>query len=210
MSMKEKGQSSPGKYLRSLFPIINWMPKYERGWLRADLMAGLAVWAMTVPQVLAYANIAGVPPVYGLYTVPLAMAAYAIFGTSRTLSVGPESAIAIISAVTVSGIVMQGSSEYLALTSLLTLIVGVVFLILGLLRMGWVAKFLSQPVLQGFVQGIALIVIISQVPSLLGTGSAFSGMVGEPVFVKIVVALTDPITHSSSHKGNPLLYALKG
>jgi high affinity sulfate transporter 1 len=141
-------------------------------------MAGLAVWAMTVPQVLAYANIAGVPPVYGLYTVPLAMAAYAIFGTSRTLSVGPESAIAIISAVTVSGIIVQGSNEYLALTSLLALIVGVVFLILGLLRMGWVAKFLSQPVLQGFVQGIALIVIISQVPSILGTGSVFSGMVG--------------------------------
>ncbi len=179
MSRQKKVQSSPGKFLRSLLPIINWMPKYERSWLRADLMAGLAVWAMTVPQVLAYARIAGVPPVYGLYTVPLAMAAYAIFGTSRTLSVGPESAIAIISAVTVSGIVMQGSSEYLALTSLLTLIVGVLFLILGLLRMGWVAKFLSQPVLQGFVQGIALIVIISQVPSILGTGSAFSGMVGE-------------------------------
>ncbi len=99
MSAKDNGQSTPGAYLRSILPILTWLPKYERAWLGADIMAGLAVWAMTVPQALAYAGIAGVPPVYGLYAVPLAMAAYAIFGTSRTLSVGPESAIAIISVV---------------------------------------------------------------------------------------------------------------
>jgi high affinity sulfate transporter 1 len=166
-------------FLRSFLPIITWLPRYERSWLRADVMAGLAVWAMMVPQALAYAGIAGVPPIYGLYAVPLAMAAYAFFGTSRTLSVGPESAIAIISAVTVGGIVAQDAAEFLALTSLLALVVGALFLVFGLLRLGWAANFLSQPVLQGFTQGIALIVIIGQVPVLLGTKAAVGGMVGE-------------------------------
>ncbi|MCK4839420.1 MAG: sodium-independent anion transporter, partial [Desulfobulbaceae bacterium] len=132
-------------------------------------MAGLAVWAMMVPQALAYAGIAGVPPIYGLYAVPLAMIAYAVFGTSRTLSVGPESAIAIISAVTVGALAVGNPNEFIALTSLLALIVGVLFLIFGLLRLGWAANFLSQPVLQGFTQGIALIVIIGQIPKLFGT-----------------------------------------
>ncbi len=142
-------------------------------------MAGLAVWAMTVPQALAYAGIAGVPPIYGLYAVPLAMVAYALFGTSRTLSVGPESAIAIISAVTVGTLVVGDPSEFIALTSLLALLVGALFLLFGLLRLGWVANFLAKPVLQGFTQGIALTVIISQIPLLFGTENATAGMLGE-------------------------------
>jgi MFS superfamily sulfate permease-like transporter len=167
-------------FLYSLLPITTWLPRYERSWLRTDVMAGLAVWAMMVPQALAYAGIAGVPPIYGLYCVPLAMMAYAFFGTSRTLSVGPESAIAIISAVTVGGIVSQDPVEFLALTSLLALVVGGLFLVFGLLRLGWAANFLSQPVLQGFTQGIALIVIIGQIPTLLGTGNAGRNRAGEP------------------------------
>ena len=172
MTTPEKNRSSSGEFFRSLLPIITWLPSYELTWLKPDLMAGLAVWAMTVPQALAYAGIAGVPPVYGLYTVPLAMVAYAFFGTSRTLSVGPESAIAIISAVSVGALAMGTPSEFLALTGLLTLIVGVLFLIFGLLRLGWAASFLSQPVLKGFTQGIALIVIIGQIPKLFGTEAA--------------------------------------
>ena len=165
------------EFFCSLIPIITWLPNYERAWLRTDIMAGLAVWAMTVPQALAYAGIAGVPPVYGLYTVPLAMVAYAVFGTSRTLSVGPESAIAIISAVTVGGLVAQDPNEFLVLTSMLTLVVGVLFLLFGFLRLGWVANFLSQPVLQGFTQGIALIVIIGQLPKLFGTEATVGKLV---------------------------------
>jgi len=172
MTTSEKNRSGSGGFFRSLLPIITWLPSYELTWLKPDLMAGLAVWAMTVPQALAYAGIAGVPPVYGLYTVPLAMVAYAFFGTSRTLSVGPESAIAIISAVSVGTLAMGKPSELLALTALLTLIVGVLFLIFGLLRLGWAASFLSQPILKGFTQGIALIVIIGQIPKLFGTEAA--------------------------------------
>ena len=165
--------------LHSLVPILTWLPRYERAWLWHDVMAGLAVWAMMVPQALAYAGIAGVPPIYGLYAVPLAMLAYAVFGTSRTLSVGPESAIAIISAVTVGALALGDPAEFLALTSLLTLVVGVLFLVFGLLRLGWAANFLSRPVLQGFTQGIALIVIIGQLPTLLGTGEAVAGITAE-------------------------------
>jgi SulP family sulfate permease len=178
MSAREKSGYSRSEFLSSLLPIITWLPRYERAWLRADVMAGLAVWAMTVPQALAYAGIAGVPPVYGLYAVPLAMIAYAIFGTSRTLCVGPESAIAIISSVTVGALVVGTPNEFIALTSLLTLIVGVLFLVFGLLRLGWAANFLSQPVLQGFTQGIALIVIIGQIPKLFGTGTLVAQLSG--------------------------------
>jgi high affinity sulfate transporter 1 len=160
-------------------PIFEWLPRYQRGWLRTDIMAGLAVWAMTVPQALAYAGIAGVPPVYALYAVPLAMAAYAIFGTSRTMCVGPESAIALISAASVGALAAGDPAEFLALTSLLALLAGVLFLLFGLLRLGWVANFLAQPVLQGFIQGIALTVIISQASILFGTEARAARVVGE-------------------------------
>ncbi len=175
----EKQHSSFAGTIRGMLPITSWLPRYERRWLRADIMAGLAVWAMMVPQALAYAGIAGVPPVYGLYAVPLAMLAYAVFGTSRTLSVGPESAIAIISAVTVGGLVANDLGEFLALTALLALVVGVAFLLFGLLKLGWAASFLSKPVLQGFTQGIALTVVMSQVPAILGTQSEFGSRMAE-------------------------------
>jgi high affinity sulfate transporter 1 len=134
---------------------------------------------MTVPQALAYAGIAGVPPVYALYAVPLAMAAYAILGTSRTMCVGPESAIALISAASVGALAAGDPAEFLALTSLLALLAGVLFLLFGLLRLGWVANFLAQPVLQGFIQGIALTVIISQASTLFGTEARAARVVGE-------------------------------
>ncbi len=148
MNTTSKNQPGHNNLVNKLIPITSWLPSYQKKWLRVDIMAGLAVWAMTVPQVMAYAGIAGVPPVYGLYTVPLAMILYAVFGSSRTLSVGPESAIAIISAVTVSALVTDNLSEFLVLTSMLTLLVGVLYLLFGLLRLGWLANFLSKPVLQ--------------------------------------------------------------
>lgn len=166
------------KSLQSYVPILDWLPSYQRSWLRTDLMAGLAVWAMTVPQALAYAGIANVPAIYALYSVPLAMIAYAVFGTSRTLSVGPESAIAIISAVTVGALVVGKPDEFLLLSVMLTLIVAILYLLFGLLKLGWMASFLSQPVLSGFTQGIALTVIIGQASQLFGTEDAVSSAVG--------------------------------
>ncbi len=131
MASVEAGNLATGpkrNLLQRFVPITVWAPAYQRGWLGTDLIAGLAVWAMTVPQVLAYAGVAGVPAVYALRTVPLAMIAYAVFGTSRTLSVGPDSALAMLSAATVGGLAAQGTEEYLALTAVLALMAGVLFL----------------------------------------------------------------------------------
>jgi MFS superfamily sulfate permease-like transporter len=145
-----------------------WLPRYKSSWLRGDLIAGVAIWAVTVPQALAYAGIAGVPAVYGLYAVPLAMIGYAIFGTSRTLSVGPDSATAALSAAAIGSLVAQGSDDYIALTAALALMVGSFFLIAGLLRLGWVANFMANPVMAGFIQGLALVVMVGQLPKLFG------------------------------------------
>ena len=190
-------------------PILVWLPRYDRTWLRPDLIAGLAIWAVTVPQSLAYAGIAGVPAVYGLYTVPLAMVGYAIFGTSRTLSVGPDSATVVLSAVTVGALVAQGSDDYIALSATLALLVGVLFVIFGLLRLGWVANFLSHPVMKGFIQGLALIVIVGQLPKLFGIEGG-DGNFFEQLWVIITsLAESNLATVAVGFASLALLYALK-
>ena len=94
------------KLLHRYLPILRWLPKYKPSWLRYDLISGLTIWAVLVPQAMAYAGIAGVPPIMGLYTIPLPLFFYAIFGTSRTLVVGPDSATALISASAVGTVVL--------------------------------------------------------------------------------------------------------
>jgi high affinity sulfate transporter 1 len=168
MATESLSTKAKPNFLHQYVPITAWLPAYQRGWLRADLIAGLAVWAMTIPQALAYAGIAGVPAQYALYTVPLAMIAYAIFGTSRTLSMGPESALAIMSAATVAAIATQGSEEYLTLTIALAFVIGILFIIFGLFRMGWVANFMANPVLKGLLAGIALVVIAGESAKIFG------------------------------------------
>ena len=154
--------------LKRYLPILQWLPQYRRGWLRPDLIAGLTVWMVMVPEAMAYAGIANVPPLMGLYTVPLPLFAYAILGSSRLMVVGPDSATALISASVVGGLAAAGSAQFMALTSALAIAVGVFFLVFGLLKMGWIASFISQPVMTGFLEGIVLVTIIGQVPALLG------------------------------------------
>ena len=150
-------------------PILEWLPKYKLAWLRPDIIAGLTVWAVLVPEAMAYAGIAGVHPVIGLYTVPIPLIAYAVFGTSRTMIIGPDSATALISGVTIGAVVAKhGSAPFEALTAALAVMVGVFFLLFGLLRMGWVANFISTPVMKGFIQGLVWVTIIGQVPKLFG------------------------------------------
>lgn len=121
-----------------------------------------------VPEAMAYAGIAGVPPLIGLYTVPIPLFLYALLGTSRTMVIGPDSATALISSVTVGAVAASGSQEYLIFTSAIALIVGILFLALGLLKMGWVANFIPAPVMKGFIQGLVWVTIIGQVPKLFG------------------------------------------
>ena len=155
------------------FPILQWLPNYQLSWLRADILAGITVWAVMVPEAMAYSGIAGVPPLIGLYTVPIPLIVYALLGTSRTMVIGPDSATALISAGTVGAVIASSSgasqvAEYVALSSALALLVGIVFLVLGLTRMGWVANFIPTPVMKGFIQGLVWVTIIGQVPKLFG------------------------------------------
>jgi high affinity sulfate transporter 1 len=148
-----------------LFPSL---ANYDRSWLRRDVVAGLTVWAVLVPEALAYATIAGVSPVVGLYAAPAALVFYAAFGSSRHLVVGPMAATAALSAATVADLSPAGANEFAALTATLAITVGVLALVAGIARLGFLASFISEPVLKGFIIGLALTIIIGQVPKLLG------------------------------------------
>jgi high affinity sulfate transporter 1 len=149
-------------------PILGWLPAYRRDWLLPDVLAGLAVWAVMVPEGMAYAGIVGVPPIMGLYTIVPPLIAYTLLGTSRLLVVGPDTATGLISALTVGAIAAQGTAEFNTLTSTLAILIGAFFLLFGVLRMGWVAAFIPTPVMRGFIEGLVCVTIIGQVPHLLG------------------------------------------
>ena len=155
-----------------LLPILAWIPGYRRDWLLPDLLAGLALWAVMVPEGMAYAGIVGVPPIMGLYTIVPALLAYALLGSSRQLVVGPDTATGLISAVTVGAIATQGTAEFNSLTSTLAVLIGLFFLSFGVMRMGWVASFIPTPVMRGFIEGLVYVTIIGQVPHLLGISGA--------------------------------------
>ena len=158
----------PASIAQRLFPVFRWLPTYRREWLLPDALAGLAVWAVMVPESMAYAGIVGVPPIMGLYTIVPPLIAYALLGTSRLLVVGPDTATGLISALTVGGIAVQGTAEFNALTSTLAILIGAFFLLFGALRMGWVAAFIPTPVMRGFIEGLVCVTIIGQMPHLLG------------------------------------------
>jgi high affinity sulfate transporter 1 len=148
-----------------LFPSLR---GYPAKWLRGDLVAGLTVWAVLVPEALAYATIAGVSPVVGLYAAPGAMVLYGAFGSSRQLVTGPMAATAALSAAVVGDLAASGSDAFVQLTITLALVVGVAALVAGLLRLGFLASFISEPVLKGFIIGLALTIIAGQLPKLFG------------------------------------------
>lgn len=161
-------QKNSQNLFQKYIPILEWLPRYQLAWLKTDFIAGLTIWAVMVPEALAYAGIAGVPPLFGLYTVPIPLFMYAVLGTSRTMVIGPDSATALISSVTIGAIAVSGSDQYILFTSALAFIVGILFLLLGLLKMGWVANFIPTPVMKGFIQGLVWVTIIGQVPKLFG------------------------------------------
>ena len=158
----------PASVAQRLFPILRWLPAYRREWLLPDALAGLAVWAVMVPESMAYAGIVGVPPIMGLYTIVPPLIAYALLGTSRLLVVGPDTATGLISALAVGAIAIQGTAEFNTLTSTIAILIGAFFLLFGILRMGWVAAFIPTPVMRGFIEGLVCVTIIGQVPHLLG------------------------------------------
>jgi len=141
---------------------------YKASWLRPDLIAGLTVWAVLIPESLAYATIAGVPPVVGLYAAVPALVFYAAFGSSRHLVVSPMSATAALSVSIVAGFAKSGTDNFVHLTAALAIVTGVLGLLAGLARLGFLASFISGPVFKGFIVGLALTIIVGQLPALFG------------------------------------------
>lgn len=182
------GDQDPGTVLAQVagaltaryVPITRWLPAYPRDWLRPDLTAGLTSWGVMVPVALAYASLAGVPPEVGLVTAFTALAAYAVFGTSRHLKVTVSSTMAVMSAAVIVDLARGDAATYVALTAALALTVGVILVVAGFARLGFVSDFLSKPVVTGFIFGLAITVLVGQLPKVLGVPGV-SGTLPEQV-----------------------------
>jgi len=168
--------------LKRYLPILFWLPRYKAEWLRFDVIAALSVWALLVPQGIAYSSIAGVPAQFGLYAALGSLLGYALFGTSGQVITGPSAAIAAVSASVIALWATAGSPQWAAYTATLAVFAGLVYLLLGVLRMGWVSHFLSGAVLGGFVFGFGIGLIVDQTPKILGVpkaeGSYYQVLVG--------------------------------
>lgn len=149
-------------------PILEWLPKYTKEQFRGDLPAGLTAGVLLIPQSIAFAMIAGVPPIYGLYASTVPMILYAIFGTCRQLSVGPVSIVSLLTFAGVSALATPNTWDYVQLTITLSLLVGLIQVLVGLLRLGFLVNFLSHPVTTGFTSASAVIIAAGQFKHLLG------------------------------------------
>ena len=161
--------------IRRFIPILSWLPRYDRSWLTVDIIAGLTLWGLVVPEGMAYAGIAGLPPQAGLYTLLAALLVYALLGTSRHLVVQATSATAALLASAVAAALVATAAAnasdpdtYQAYASAFVLVTGLVFLAAGLARLGFITQFLSKPVMDGFVTGLAIFVAVGQLNKLFG------------------------------------------
>jgi sulfate permease, SulP family len=170
VSLRTAGQDREHRGLARALPLVGWLPGYDRQWLRGDLAAGVAVTALVVPKNLGYADIAGVPLQNGLYAAAAGGIIYALFCTSRHISTGPSSSLAAVAggAVAVTSLAGEQAAELVAAIALAT---GLLFLLLALLRMGWIASFLSKAVVTGFLAGAAIDVVVGELPKLTGTSA---------------------------------------
>ena len=154
--------------LAKYLPILDWGRTYNRGTLTNDLVAAVIVTIMLIPQSLAYALLAGLPPEMGLYASMLPIILYAVFGTSRALAVGPVAVVSLLTVAAVSKIAVPGTSEYIAAAITLAFLSGLILLALGLFRLGFLANFLSHPVIAGFITATGIIIAASQLKNILG------------------------------------------
>ena len=162
------------KPMRSLLPA--WLSNYRRDWLAGDITAGLIVTVMLIPQSLAYAMLAGLPPEIGLYASILPLFAYAVIGSSMTLAVGPVAVISLMTASALAPLAAPGSADYVSLSILLSLLSGGMLLAAGFMRLGFLAWFLSHPVISGFISGSAVLIAIGQLKHLLGIQFSSTGV----------------------------------
>jgi len=154
--------------LKKILPILDWLPNYKKAWLKGDLSAGLTVGIMLIPQGIAYAMIAGLPPIYGLYTAMIPQIVYAFFGTSRQLAVGPVAMDSLIVAAGVATLADIGTQNFIEFAILLAFMMGALQVLFGMFKLGFLVNFLSRPVISGFTSAAALIIAFSQLKYLLG------------------------------------------
>lgn len=177
--------------LKRYLPILEWMKIYDRNMLSSDLIAALIVTIMLIPQSLAYALLAGLPAEVGLYASMLPLIAYTIFGTSRTLAVGPVAVVSLMTAATIGNIAVQGSEEYLAAAIALAFISGAMLVLMGIFKLGLFANFLSHPVISGFITASGLIIAASQLKHILGIDASGHNL------LDIFLALSNHITQTN-------------
>ena len=163
-----RAPEQPGS-TRRFIPILEWLPTYDRSWLKNDVIAGLSVWALMVPTSLGYASLSGVPVQNGLYAAAFGMIVFALFTTSRQLVQGPGSSTAPVLGAAVVSIAAAGSTEAVAIATGIVLVAGVLFVVMAVLKMGWIAEFLSAAVLTGFIFGVAINVVSGELFKITGT-----------------------------------------
>ena len=167
---------------KRLFPGISLIRTYERRWLRGDLLAGVTVTAYLIPQVMAYAEVAGLPAVVGLWASVAALLVYFVLGSSPQLSVGPESTTALMTATALGGIAAGQPERYAALAAALAGLVGLFCLVAWATRLGFLADLLSRPVLVGYMSGVAVLMIVSQLGKVSGMAVEGQSVLSELLF----------------------------
>lgn len=155
--------------MQRFFTFLQWLPNYKKGFFSKDLVAGLTVGIILIPQGMAYAMVAGLPPVYGLYAALFPLLMYVLLGTSRQLSIGPVAMDSLLVAAGLGALSIVGVENYIAMAILLAFLVGAIQFVLGVFRMGFLVNFMSKPVISGFTSAAALIIMFSQLKHLLGT-----------------------------------------
>lgn len=154
--------------LKNIFPILEWLPTYKKEWLAGDISAGITVGIVLIPQGIAYAMIAGLPPIYGLYTAMIPQIIYAIFGTARQLAVGPVAMDSLIVGASIATLADVGTENFIEFAIMLASLIGVLQVLFGVFKLGFLVNFLSKPVISGFTSAAALIIGVSQLNHLLG------------------------------------------
>ena len=154
--------------LKRHFPILDWLPKYKKAYLTGDLSAGLTVGIMLIPQGMAYALIAGLPPIYGLYAALVPNLIYVFTGSSRKLAVGPVALDSLIVGSSLAAMKLANIQDYISMAIFLALFVGAIQLVMGFMRLGFLSNFLSRPVVSGFTSAAAIVIGISQLKHFFG------------------------------------------
>jgi sulfate permease, SulP family len=174
--------------LKSVLPILGWLPSYTKTMGQNDLVAAVIVTIMLVPQSLAYAMLAGLPPQVGLYASILPLIAYALFGTSRALAVGPVAVVSLMTAAAVAPIAAAGTAQYLTAAITLAFMSGLILVVMSVLRLGFLANFLSHPVISGFITASGILIAASQMKHILGISA------GGDTLPEILLGLTEGLT----------------